>query len=83
MFILESARAAPYLVALTAEEMKNCEWLKLDVVAQVEFREWPPGGHLRHPDVRGNEGDKKPDSVLRERLLDDLIRPCQDIWRNS
>jgi ATP-dependent DNA ligase len=34
--------------ALTKEEMKNCVWLKAEVVAQVEFTEWTQDGHLRH-----------------------------------
>jgi hypothetical protein len=28
--------------ALTAEEMKNCRWLKPELVAQIEFAEWTP-----------------------------------------
>jgi bifunctional non-homologous end joining protein LigD len=32
--------------ALTAEEMKNCRWLKPELVAQVEFAEWTPDGHF-------------------------------------
>jgi ATP-dependent DNA ligase len=34
--------------ALTNEEMKNCVWLKPKLVAQIEFTEWTPDGHLRH-----------------------------------
>ena len=34
--------------ALTKEEMKNCVWLKPQFVAQIEFTEWSPVGHLRH-----------------------------------
>ena len=34
--------------ALTKEEMKNCVWLKPKLVAQIEFTEWTPDGHLRH-----------------------------------
>ena len=28
--------------ALTREEMKNCVWLKPELVAQIEFTEWTP-----------------------------------------
>jgi ATP-dependent DNA ligase len=31
--------------ALTKEEMKNCVWLKPELVAQIEFTEWTPDGH--------------------------------------
>jgi len=30
------------------EEMKNCRWLRPELVAQIEFTEWTPDGHLRH-----------------------------------
>jgi bifunctional non-homologous end joining protein LigD len=46
--------------ALTAEEMKNCRWLKPEVVAQIAFREWTPDGHLRHPVFAGIRDDKDP-----------------------
>ena len=29
--------------AITAAEMKNCSWLKPELVAQIEFTEWTPG----------------------------------------
>ena len=34
--------------ALTREEMKNCVWLQPQLVAQVEYTEFTPDGHLRH-----------------------------------
>jgi bifunctional non-homologous end joining protein LigD len=34
--------------APTAEEMKNCHWLKPELVAQIEFAEWTPDGELPH-----------------------------------
>jgi ATP-dependent DNA ligase len=34
--------------SLTREEIKNCIWLKPQRVAQIEFTEWTPDGHLRH-----------------------------------
>jgi len=35
------------LYSLTSEEMKKCVWLKPERVAQIEFAEWTPDGHLR------------------------------------
>jgi ATP-dependent DNA ligase len=46
--------------ALTKEEMKNCRWLKPELVAQVEFAEWTPDGHLRHSKFVGLREDKDP-----------------------
>ena len=54
--------------ALTREEMKNCVWLKPQLVAQIEFGEWTPDGHLRHSKFVGLRDDKNPHEVVRESL---------------
>jgi ATP-dependent DNA ligase len=35
--------------ALSKEEMKNRRWLHSELVAQIEFAEWTPDGHLSIP----------------------------------
>jgi DNA ligase D-like protein (predicted ligase) len=52
--------------ALTKEEMKNCVWLKPRLVAQIEFTEWTPDGHLRHSKFVGLREDKAAREVVRE-----------------
>ena len=52
--------------ALTKEEMKNCQWLKPELVAQIEFAEWTPDAHLRHSKFVGLRDDKDPMHVRRE-----------------
>ena len=52
--------------ALTKEEMKNCVWLKPELVAQIEFTEWTPDGHLRHSKFVALRDDKTPREVGRE-----------------
>jgi DNA ligase D-like protein (predicted ligase) len=52
--------------ALTKEEMKNCVWLKPALVAQIEFIEWTPDGHLRHSKFVGLREDKETRDVVRE-----------------
>jgi DNA ligase D-like protein (predicted ligase) len=52
--------------ALTKEEMKNCVWLKPKLVAQIEFTEWTPDGHLRHSRFVGLREDKEAREVVRE-----------------
>jgi ATP-dependent DNA ligase len=52
--------------ALTKEEMKNCVWLKPELVAQVEFTEWTPDGHLRHSKFAVLREDKRAREVVRE-----------------
>ena len=52
--------------AITREEMKNCVWLKPELVVQIEFGEWTPDGHLRHSKFAGLKDDKEPGEVMRE-----------------
>jgi bifunctional non-homologous end joining protein LigD len=52
--------------ALTKEEMKNCQWLRPELVAQIEFAEWTPDAHLRHSTFVGLREDKDPWAVARE-----------------
>jgi len=52
--------------ALTQEDMKNCLWLKLKLVAQIEFAEWTPDGHLRHSTFVGLREDKEATDIVRE-----------------
>jgi len=52
--------------ALTKEEMKNCVWLRPELVAQIEFTEWTPDGHLRHTRFVELRNDKHPHDVVRE-----------------
>jgi ATP-dependent DNA ligase len=52
--------------ALTREQMKYCVWLKPEVVAQIEFTEWTPDGHLRHAAFVGLHQDKIAREVMRE-----------------
>ena len=54
------------LYSLTKSEMENCQWLKPELVAQVEFTEWTPDGHLRHSAFAGLRDDKEAAHVRRE-----------------
>jgi bifunctional non-homologous end joining protein LigD len=51
---------------LTAEKMKECRWLRPQLVANFEFVEWTPDGHLRHSKFVDLREDKKPLEVHRE-----------------
>jgi DNA ligase D-like protein (predicted ligase) len=42
-------------------------WVRTELVAQVGFGEWTPGGRLRHPRYLGLRDDKRPEQVVRER----------------
>ena len=52
--------------ALTREEMKNCVWLKPELIAQVEFVEWTPDKHLRAAKFVGLRDDKDAREIVWE-----------------
>jgi hypothetical protein len=37
---------------LPAEKMKECVWVRPEVVARIEFLEWTGADHLRHTKIR-------------------------------
>jgi bifunctional non-homologous end joining protein LigD len=63
---LPEARRYRWDVGLTAADMENCRWLRPKLVAQIEFNEWTPDGHLRHSSFAGLRDDKDPRRVKRE-----------------
>ena len=50
----------------TILQMQNCQWLKPELVAQIEFVEWTPDGHLRHSRFGGLREDNDARQVVRE-----------------
>jgi len=52
--------------ALTKEKLKNCVWLKPELVAQIEFTESTPDGHLRHSKFVALREDKEARDVVRQ-----------------
>jgi ATP-dependent DNA ligase len=51
---------------LTAEKMKECVWVKLRILAEVDFLEWTGADHLRHTKFVGLRDDKDAHKVVRE-----------------
>ena len=51
---------------LTAEKMKECVWVKPQIVAEVEFLEWTGADHLRHTKFVSLRDDKDPRKVIQE-----------------
>jgi hypothetical protein len=62
----------------TAEKMKECVWLRPELVAQIQFLEWTGADHLRHTKFVGLRDDKDPFKVVR-----DLMRPCAGVRRRG
>jgi DNA ligase D-like protein (predicted ligase) len=52
--------------AMTAEKMKECVWVRPELVAQIEFLEWTEADHLRHSKFIGLREDKDPRQVTKE-----------------
>jgi bifunctional non-homologous end joining protein LigD len=63
---LPEARRSHWGLSLTKEEMEKCQWLKPMLVAQIEFTEWTPDGHLRHASFVGLREDKEAREIRRE-----------------
>ena len=45
---LPEARSGRWGEGLTAEKIKECVWLRPELLAEVEFVEWTAEGKLRH-----------------------------------
>ncbi len=63
---LPEPRTGRWGAGLTAAKMKDCQWLKPEVVGQFEYLEWTPENHLRHTRFVGLRDDKNPKDVGRE-----------------
>ena len=51
---------------LTAEKMKECVWVRPELVAEIQFLEWTGVDHLRHTKFIGLREDKDPFKVVKE-----------------
>lgn len=63
---LPESKAGRWGLGLTAEKMKECRWVRPDLVAQFEFVEWTPDQHLRHSSFVRLRNDKNAGDVHRE-----------------
>ena len=63
---LPSTRASHWGGGVTAEQMREMQWVKPTIVAQIRFVEWTADGHLRHAAFLGLRADKEARDVTRE-----------------
>jgi ATP-dependent DNA ligase len=63
---LPEATAGRWGQGLTAEKMKECVWVRPEVVARLDFLEWTGADHLRHTRFVALRDDKDPSKVVRE-----------------
>jgi len=67
-FNLKIARAGRWHGGITASELKECVWIKPELVCEVQFSAWTADGLLRHPSFIGLREDVSPADVHRELL---------------
>ncbi len=63
---LPEKRSGRWGLGLTAEKMKDCRWLKPELVGQFEYVEWTPDNHLRHSRFVALRKDSDPAKVRRQ-----------------
>lgn len=57
---------SPFVDELPAPVRRHAQFVRPELVVQVEFAEWTGDGRLRHPAYQGERYDKDPDEVTRE-----------------
>ena len=63
---LPEQKSGRWGLGLTAEKMKDCHWLKPELVGQFEYVEWTPDNHLRHSRFVALREDVEPVEVRRQ-----------------
>ncbi len=63
---LPEKKASRWGESLTIDKMKECRWVKPELVCQVAFVEWTAAGHLRHCTFVALRDDKDATEVVRE-----------------
>lgn len=62
----EPRSAAAAAVRMTAAKMRECRWVKPELVCQASFASWTDRGRLRHAAFAGLRDDKPARDVVRE-----------------
>ena len=71
---LKIARDGRWHGGITASELKECVWIRPELVCEVQFSSWTEEGSLRHPSFLGLREDTSPADVHRElptKLIDE------------
>jgi bifunctional non-homologous end joining protein LigD len=63
---LPDARLSRWGAGITAEQMREMQWVKPSLVAQIRFVEWASDNRLRHAGFVGQRIDKSARDVRRE-----------------
>ena len=65
---LPNPKASRWGGGVTADEMREMQWVKPELVAQIRFVEWTAEGRLRHAAFLGFRSDKTAREVRREAI---------------
>jgi ATP-dependent DNA ligase len=63
---LPEANSGRWGQGLTAEKMRNCIWVRPELVARFDFLEWTDSNHVRHIKFMAIRDDKDPRKVVKE-----------------
>jgi bifunctional non-homologous end joining protein LigD len=63
---LPNSKSSRWGGGVTAEEIREMQWVEPELVAQIRFVEWTAGGRLRHAAFLGLRSDKSAREVRRE-----------------
>ena len=67
---LQALRRAESPFGASSPKGRGNQWVDPQLVCEVRFTEWTPGGGLRHPIFLGLRTDRKPDEIRREQESD-------------
>jgi len=64
-----ASKAVPKRGRWTTREVGIERWVEPTLVAEVEFSDWTPDGHIRHAKYLALRGDRATSSVMREKSI--------------
>ncbi len=50
---------------------REANWVKPELICEVEFSEWTEAGSMRHPVFKGLREDKQPDEITKEKEVEE------------
>jgi bifunctional non-homologous end joining protein LigD len=63
-------KASPFYNPPSPDKERDYVWLEPQLVAEISFLEWTPGGEVRHPIFHGMRDDKPAAAVTEEPVVD-------------